>query len=125
VSQIDRDVQDALQRAQAEDLGRMRARHYREPEPLTSRTDWGPLSFLQPATPWHLLGLGVLLFLLGRFLGRAALAGPLVFVGALLVAVGLLSLMVLRPPRVKRWRGRLIELDTSWRTRLYHRMYRR
>jgi len=125
VSQIDRDVQDALQRAESGDLGRMRARHYREPEPLTARSGWGPLGFLQPATPWHLTGLGALLFILGRFLGRAALAGPLVFAGALLVAVGVLSLIVLRPPTVKRWRGRLIELDTSWRTRLYYRLYRR
>ena len=125
MSQIDRDVQDALQRAEANDLGRMRARHYREPEPLTSRPAWGPLGFLRPATPWHLIGLGALLFILGRFMGRAALAGPLVFAGALLVAVGVLSLIVLRPPTVKRWRGRLIEMDTSWRTRLYHRIYRR
>ena len=125
MSQIDRDLEDALKRAQAEDLGRMRARHYREPEPLTSRPAWGPLSFLQPATPWHLVGIGVLLFLLGRFLGRAAMAGPLVFAGALVVAVGLVSLLILRPPTVKRWRGRLLELDTSWQTRLYHRIYRR
>ena len=124
MSQIDRDVQDALQRAQAEDLGRMRARHYREPEPVT-RSDWGPLSVLQPATPWHLLGIGVLLFIVGRLLGRAALAGPLELVGAVLVVVGVLSLIVLKPPTVKRWRGRLIEMDGSWRTRAYRTIYRR
>ena len=124
MSQIDRDVQEALQRAQAEDLGRMRARHYREPEPLT-QSNWGPLSFIQPATPWHLLGLGVLLFIVGRLLGRAALAGPLELLGASLVVIGVLSLIVLRPPRVKRWRGRLIEMDGSWRTRVYRRIYRR
>ena len=124
MSQIDRDVQEALQRAQAEDLGRMRARHYREPEPMT-RSDWGPLSVLQPATPWHLVGIGVLLFIIGRLLGRAALAGPLELLGAVLVAIGVLSLIVLRPPTVKRWRGRLIEMDGSWRTRAYRRIYRR
>ncbi len=124
MSQIDRDVQDALQRAQAEDLGKLRARHYREPEPVT-QSDWGPLSIVQPATPWHLLGIGVLLFIVGRLLGRAALAGPLELLGAALVVVGVLSLIVLRPPTVKRWRGRLIELDGSWRTRAYRSLYRR
>jgi hypothetical protein len=124
VSQIDRDVQDALQRAQAEDLGKIRARHYREPEPLT-RSDWGLLSILQPATPWHLLGLGVLLFIVGRLLGRAVLAGPLELLGAVLIVVAVLSLVVLRPPAVKRWRGRLIEMEGSWRTRAYRRIYRR
>ena len=125
MSQIDRDVQDALQRAEADDLGRMRARHYRETEPLTNRSGWGLLGFLQPATPWHLIGLGALLFIVGRFMGRAAMAGPLAVAGALLVVIAVLSLIVLRPPTVKRWRGRLVELDTSWRTRLYHRLYRR
>ena len=124
MSQIDRDVQDALQRAQAEDLGKIRARHYREPEPLT-RSDWGPLSILQPATPWHLLGFGALLFIVGRLLGRAALAGPLELLGAALIVVSVLSLVVLRPPAVKRWRGRLIEMEGSWRTRAYRRIYRR
>ena len=124
MSQIDRDVQEALQRAQAEDLGRRRARHYREPEPLT-RTDWGPLRFLQPATPWHLLGIGVLLFIAGRLLGRAAAAGPLELLGAALVVAAVLSLIVLRPPTVKRWRGRLIEMDGSWRSQVYQRIYRR
>ena len=124
MSQIDRDVQDALQRAQAEDLGRMRARHYREPEPVTG-SGWGPLSVLQPATPWHLLGIGVLLFILGRLLGRADLAGPLELLGAALLVVGVLSLIVLRPPTVKRWRGLLMEMDGSWRTRAYRRLYRR
>ena len=124
MSQIDRDVQDALQRAQAEDLGRLRARHYREPEPVTV-TGWGPLSIVQPATPWHVLGLGVLLFIIGRLLGRAAPAVPLEMLGIVLVVVGVLSLIVLRPPTVKRWRGRLIEMDGSWRTRAYRRLYRR
>lgn len=124
MSQIDRDVQDALQRAQVEDLGKLRSRHYREPEPLT-RSDWGPLSILQPATPWHLIGIGVVLFIVGRLLGRAAMAGPLGLLGAALVVVGVISLIVLRPPTVKRWRGRLIEMDGSWRTRAYRRIYRR
>ena len=124
MSQIDRDVQDALQRAQAEDLGRLRARHYREPEPVTV-AGWGPLSIVQPATPWHVLGLGVLLFIIGRLLGRAAPAVPLEMLGIVLVVIGVLSLIVLRPPTVKRWRGRLIEMDGSWRTRAYRRLYRR
>ncbi|MDP8922120.1 MAG: hypothetical protein M3O34_04500 [Chloroflexota bacterium] len=124
MSQIDRDLQEALQRAQADDLGRIRPRHYREPEPVTP-TNWGPLSFLQPATPWHLLGIGVLLFIVGRLLGRAALAGPLELLGVVLIMVSVLSLIVLRPPMVKRWRGRLIEMESSWRTRLYRRIYRR
>lgn len=124
MSQIDRDVQDALQKAQADDLGRMRARHYREPEPVTVG-DWGPLRFLQPATPWHLIGIGALLFVIGRLLGRAAAAGPVAVVGVALVAVGVLSLLILRQPAAKRWRGRLIETDGSWRTDLYRRIYRR
>ena len=125
VSELDREIREALERAHAEDLGVSRARYRREPEPLPDHPGWGPLSFLQPATPWHLVGIGVLLWLLGRFLGRAAQAEVVVFVGVVLLTVGVLSLLVLPRPQPKRWRGRLIELDTSWRARLYRRIYRR
>jgi hypothetical protein len=126
VSDLDRDVQEALERARADDLGVPRARHYREPEPMPDSPGWGPLGFLQPATPWHLVGIGVLLFLVGRVLGRAALAGPLVFLGCALLVVGILSLVFLpHGVQPKRWRGKLIYLDDSWRARLYRRIYRR
>src|SRR5690242_9186916 len=46
MSRLDREVNDALQRAQADDLGRPRARFAREPEPLPDPVGWGPLSFL-------------------------------------------------------------------------------
>ena len=70
MSRLDREVNEVLQRAQANDLGRPRARFAREPEPLPDSPGWGVLSFLQPATPWHLIGIGVLLAVVGRFLGR-------------------------------------------------------
>jgi hypothetical protein len=125
MSRLDREVNDALQRAQAEDLGRPRARFAREPEPLPDSPGWGPLSFLQPATPWHLVGIGVLLAIVARFLGRAPAAGLLLYLGFALLVVGLLSLLLLRREQPKRWRGRLITLDDSWQARLYRRIYRR
>jgi hypothetical protein len=125
MSRLDRDLKDALDRAQADDLGRPRARFAREPEPLPDPPGWGPLSFLQPATPWHLVGIGLVLAIVGRFLGRAAIASPLIYLGLLLLAIGLLSLVLLTREQPKRWRGRLIMLDDSWRARLYRRIYRR
>ena len=125
MSELDRDVREALERARSDDLGVPRSRHYREPDPLPDPPGWGPLSFLQPATPWHLAGIGALLFIVGRLLGRAALAEPLVLLGGLLVVIGILSLLLLPRPQPKRWRGRLIELDTSWRAQLYRRIYKR
>jgi hypothetical protein len=125
MSRLDRDVNDALNRAQAEDLGQPRARFAREPEPLPDPPGWGPLSFLQPATPWHLVGIGAALAILGRFLGRMPIATLLIYVGLLLLVVGVLSLVVLHREQPKRWRGRLITLDESWRARLYRRIYRR
>ncbi len=125
MSDLDRDLREALERARADDLGVPRARHYREPEPLPDARGWGPFSFLQPATPWHLVAIGALLFLIGRLLGRAAAAEPLVLLGGLLLAVGVLSLLLLPRVQPKRWRGRWIELDTSWRARLYRRIYKR
>ena len=125
MSRLDREVNDALQRAQADDLGRPRARFAREPEPLPYSQSWGVLSFLQPATPWHLVGIGVALAILARVFGRLPLAGPVMFVGLLLLAIGLLSLILLPREQPKRWRGRLITLDDSWRAQLYRRIYRR
>ena len=125
MSRLDRDVNDALQKAQAEDLGQPRARFAREPEPLPDPPGWGRLSFLQPATPWHLIGIGVALAILGRFLGRVPIATLLIYVGVLLLVVGVLSLIVLRREQPKRWRGRLITLDDSWQTQVYRRIYRR
>jgi hypothetical protein len=125
VSNLDRDVREALERGRADDLGVPRPRYRREPEPLPDPPGWGPLSFLQPATPWHLVGVGALLFLIGRLLGRAALAEPLVLLGGALVAIGVLSLLFLPRTQPKRWRGRLITLDDSWRARLYRRLYKR
>ena len=124
MSRLDREVNDALQRAQADDLGRPRARFAREPEPLPDSPGWGPLTFLQPATPWHLVGVGVLLAIVARFLGRAPAAGLLLYLGIALLVVGVLSLL-LRREQPKRWRGRLITLDDSWQSRLYRRIYRR
>jgi hypothetical protein len=125
MSRLDREVNDALQRAQADDLGRPRARFAREPEPLPDPQGWGALSFLQPATPWHLVGIGVVLAIVARLLGRMPLATPLLYLGLLLVVIGLLSLVLLPREQPKRWRGRLITLDDSWRARLYRRIYRR
>jgi hypothetical protein len=125
MSRLDREIQDALQRAQADDLGRPRARFAREPEPLADNESWGPLSFLQPATPWHLIGVGVLLAIVGRFMGRVPLAAPVLYVGVALLVLGVLSLVVLHREQPKRWRGRLITLDDSWRASLYRRIYRR
>jgi hypothetical protein len=125
MSRLDREVNEVLQRAQAEDLGRPRARFAREPEPLPDPPGWGPLSFLQPPTPWHLVGIGVVLAIVARLLGRVPLATPLLYLGVLLLVVGVLSLIVLRREQPKRWRGRLITLDDSWRARLYRRIYRR
>ena len=125
MSNLEREVREALERGGADDLGAPRARHYREPQPMPDPPGWGPLSFLQPATPWHLVGIGVLLWLVGQMLGRAALARPLETIGLVLLAIGVLSLLLLPRPQPKRWRGRLIDLDTSWRARLYRRIYRR
>lgn len=125
MSDLEREIREALERARADDLGTPQARHYREPQPLPDPPGWGRLSFLQPPTPWHLIGIGALLWIVGRMLGRAALAGPLGTFGLMLVLVGVLSLVLLPAPQVKRWRGRLIELDTSWRARLYRRIYKR
>jgi hypothetical protein len=125
MSRLDRELNDALQRAQADDLGRPRSHFAREPEPLPPPPDWGPLRFLQPATPWHLVGIGVLLAIVGRLLGRVPLATPLIYLGILLLAIGLVSLILLPREQPKRWRGRLITLDDSWRARLYRRIYRR
>ncbi len=125
MSRINREVNEVLQRAQADDLGRPRSRFAREPEPMPGPIGWGPLSFLQPATPWHLVGVGVVLAIVGRLLGRMPLATPLLYLGVLLLAIGLLSLLLLSREQPKRWRGRLITLDDSWRARLYRRIYRR
>lgn len=125
MSRLDRDLNDALERAQADDLGRPRARFAREPEPLPDPPDWGVLSFLQPATPWHLVGIGLVLAIVGRFLGRAPIGSPLLYIGLILLAVGIVSLFLLPREQPKRWRGRLIVLDDSWRARLYRRIYRR
>ena len=125
MSWLDREVNEVLQRAQANDLGRPRARFAREPEPLPDSPGWGALSFLQPATPWHLIGIGVLLAVVGRFLGRMPLAAPLFYIGIVLLAVGVVSLILLPREQPKRWRGRLITLDDSWRARLYRQIYRR
>jgi len=122
----EREVREALERAGADDLDRPHARFRREPEPLPDNPGWGPLSALQPATPWHLIGVGALLWFIGRILGRASLAEPLVVIGLILVVIGILSLLLLPTgARPKRWRGRLIYLDTGWRARLYRRLYRR
>jgi hypothetical protein len=125
MSRLDQEVNEVLQRAQANDLGQPRARFAREPEPLPDSAGWGPLSFLQPATPWHLIGIGVLLAVIGRFLGRVPVAAPLLYIGVALLAVGLISLVLLPREQPKRWRGRLITLDDSWRARLYRQIYRR
>jgi hypothetical protein len=125
MSQLDREVNDALERAQADDLGRPRARFAREPEPLADPVGWGPLSFLQPATPWHLIGVGVALAFVGRLLGRVPPAGLLLYLGVALLVFGILSLIVLHREQPKRWRGRLITLDSSWQTRIYRQVYRR
>jgi hypothetical protein len=125
MSRLDREVNDALERAQANDLGRPRSHFAREPEPLPDPQGWGPLSFLQPATPWHLVGVGAVLAIVARLLGRAPAAGLLLYLGVALLIVGVLSLLLLRREQPKRWRGRLITLDDSWQARLYRRIYRR
>jgi hypothetical protein len=125
VSELEKEVREALERAGADDLGVPRSRYRREPEPLPDSPGWGPLSFLQPATPWHLVGIGALLWILGRFLGRAVLAEPLALLGIVLLSIGILSLIFLPRAQPKRWRGRLLDLDTSRRARLYRRLYRR
>lgn len=125
MSELDRDVKEALARARADDLGVPRSRHYREPEPLPDAPGWGPLGLLQPATPWHLLGVGALLFFVGRLLGRAAAAEPLIVLGGVLMGIAVLSLVFLPRVRPKRWRGRLITTDDSWRADLYRRLYKR
>ena len=125
MSQLDRDVREALQQGQSDDLGVARSRYRREPDPLPDPPGWGPLTFLQPPTPWHLIGIGVLLYFVGQLLGRAALAGPLAALGVALAVVGVLSLLLLRRSQSKRWRGRLIDLDDSWQARLYRQLYKR
>src|SRR3954470_5874656 len=111
MSRLGRGSNDALNRAKADDLGRPRARFAREPEPLADPVGWGPLSFLQPATPWHLIGIGVGLAIVGRLLGRAPLAVLLLYLGVALLVFGIMSLVVLHREQPKRWRGRLITLD--------------
>jgi hypothetical protein len=91
---------------------------------LPDAPGWGPLSFLQPATPWHLIGIGVGLLIVGRLL-RLPPAGLLVYLGVALLVIGVLSLVVLHHEQPKRWRGRLITLDDSWQAQLYRRIYRR
>ena len=125
MSELDRDVKEALERARADDLGVPRARHYREPQPLPDPSSWGVLSFLQPATPWHLMGVGALLFFVGRLLGRAAPAELMIVLGGVLVGIAVLSLLFLPRVQAKRWRGRLITTDDSWRAQLYRRLYKR
>ena len=125
MSDLDREIREALERARADDLGKQRARHYREPEPLPDHYDWGPLSFLQPATPWHLVGIGALLWFVGQMFRRTTIAEPLVILGVVLLVIGVLSLILLPRPQPKRWRGRLIDFDDSWRSRIYRRIYRR
>jgi hypothetical protein len=129
VSELDRDVHEALERAHADQLGKKedapRTQYYGQYEPLPDGASWGPLSFLQPPTPWHVLGIGVLLFVIGRLLGRAPLGDPLEWLGIALIVVGVLSLVLLPRSQPKRWRGRLIYLDEGWRARLYRRIYKR
>jgi hypothetical protein len=125
MSQLDRDVRDALASAKADDLGHPQRQFYREPEPLRTEYSWGALGFLKPATPWHLAGVGLVLLIVGRLFLRAAYGDPLVLAGAVLIVVALLSAIVLKPSPPKRWRGRLITLDDSWRARTYRRLYRR
>ncbi len=128
MSELDRELREALERAHADELGKRdppRTHFYREHEPLANGGGWGPLSFLQPATPWHLVGIGVLLFIVGRLLSRAALGGPFIWIGAALLLIGVVSLLFLPRAQPKRWRGRLIYLDEGWRARFYRRIYRR
>jgi hypothetical protein len=125
MSELDKEIREALERAGADDLGQPRARHYREPQPMPDPPSWGPLGVLQPATPWHLVGVGALLWFVAQLLHRAPLAVPLNAIGLVLLAIGVLSLVLLPRPQLKRWRGRLISLDDSWRARLYRRIYRR
>src|SRR4051794_37357513 len=101
MSRLDREVNDVLKRAQAEDLGRPRARFAREPEPLHYQ-DWGPLSFLQPSTPWHVAGIGLALVILGRVLGRMPVATSLFYLGAVLLVLGIISLVLLPREQPKR-----------------------
>lgn len=133
MSQLDKEVQEALERARAEELGKNRPGRQPEPPPTFYRREWeplpdggwGPLSFLQPPTPWHLVGLGALLWFIGRWLGRAALGDPLETLGLVLLAIGGLSLILLPRAQPKRWRGRLITTDDSWRAKLYRLLYKR
>jgi hypothetical protein len=131
---MEREVQEALERARADELPPPRRRpneqdappslYRRGWEPLPAAS-WGALSFLQPATPWHLAGIGLLLFIVGRILGRALLGDPLETIGLVLLAIGGLSLLLLPRAQPKRWRGRLITTDDSWRARLYRKLYKR
>lgn len=127
MSRLDDEIRDALRRARADELDQSRTRFRREPEPVIQRYDWGPLGFLKPATPWHLIAAGIFIYLLGRavFIGTA-LAGPAVLLGVALAVIGILSLIILpRGAQPKRWRGRLISTDQSWRAELYRWLYRR
>ena len=96
MSELEKEVREALERAGADDLGVPRARHYREPEPLPDSPGWGPLSFLQPATPWHLVGIGVA--------STPLVKGPAKTSWAAVVLLGLAAPLSL-------WLGR----STSWR----------
>src|SRR3954464_9129391 len=113
MSRLDREGEDVLQRAQGKHPGQPRTRLPREPEPLADPVGWGPLSFLQPATPRHLIGIGAVLAIVGRLLGRVPPAGLLLYLGVGLLVFGILSLIVLHREPPKRWRGRLITLDSS------------
>ena len=120
MSELEKELREVLEQAHAEDLGVPLARYRREPEPLPDPPGWGPLSFLQPPTPWHLVGIGAVLFFVSRMLGRALLGQPLLLIAAALLIVGVLSLVLLpHGVQPKRWRGRIIELDDSWQARLY------
>ena len=127
MSDLERDIREALERGQADELGKQRPTRYRrEPDPLPDTPTWGPVDFLRPATPMHLLGLGAMLWLLGQLFRRAPIAEPLVLVGLVLVAIAILSLVLLpHGVQPKRWRGRLITVDESWRARLYRWLYKR
>ena len=127
MSELERDIREALERGHADELGqRPPARYRREPEPLRDTPTWGPLELLRPATPMHLLGIGAVLWLLGQLFRRAPIAEPLVLIGLALLAIGLLSLILLpHGVQPKRWRGRLITVDESWRARLYRWLYKR
>ena len=125
MSNLDRELREALERGRADELGQPRRQHYRDAEPSWDRYSWGAIDFLKPATPWHLAGLGAVLFLVGRFLLRSSYGQPVETLGVVVVVFALLSLAALPRSQPKRWRGRLIELDESWRGRAYRWLFRK